>query len=583
MPTFANGTPLVTVRGLLNDTGLRKNDYAAQEDPTPDYDERFGWEPGSRILAGGVEWVCKDATTGAAVWVPAPDESAVVIATEAKATADGAVLDAATADAKAVTADNKATAADAKATEAQAVAVPHADYVTALAAATSAPTTQNRISALIGGQLVEWVRQSGGPCLGGGWVPAKEAQPAHFNGNVAAAASYAFSKPSDGMYYTRLRTDVAQAGNGPWIGVYPSGVVPAKNHIFVRQDTSVRDDANTVQIQRIVSADHGLSNPKALRVVTNVNIDTAQTEWAISGELNNYSNAISTGNTATSGVANKYGLASVFAGHFQANDHNKYASPSDVTAIVGTEMNLRVVGQDSPIINNGFGARYVLDVLPRTNTGVAGWDDPTGNYGDGEVGVGIRVRCDNMTDAYFRTGIAVLDGVGNPNPMGTGIRVDTAGANGISITGGNTAAHIVSAGSPWTGAIFSGSYGSGNAIRLAAGMSIAMENTGAIKMNYDSDSLIWGFYNGAAQKAGFFTGAAPHLRIGGKKVVERRKTGWQPDTGTAKRSANATYSGTAPAAYDQAVAQALMDAVRDISQATKALKDDLFSHGLIGA
>lgn len=123
MPTFANGTPLVTVRGLLNDTGLRKNDYAAQEDPTPDYDERFGWEPGSRILAGGVEWICKDATAGAAVWVPASDESAVVIATEAKNTADGAVLDAATADAKAVTAYNKATAADAKATEAQAAAV----------------------------------------------------------------------------------------------------------------------------------------------------------------------------------------------------------------------------------------------------------------------------------------------------------------------------------------------------------------------------------------------------------------------------------------------------------------------------
>lgn len=93
MPTFANGTPLVTVRGLLNDTGLRKNDYAAQEDPTPDYDERFGWEPGSRILAGGVEWICKDATAGAAVWVPASDESAVVIATEAKATADGAAAD----------------------------------------------------------------------------------------------------------------------------------------------------------------------------------------------------------------------------------------------------------------------------------------------------------------------------------------------------------------------------------------------------------------------------------------------------------------------------------------------------------
>ncbi|RDD69218.1 hypothetical protein DVR11_22600 [Paracoccus versutus] len=105
---------MVQVRSLLNETGLRKNDFAATEDPTPDYDERFGWEVGSRIMSGGVEWVCKDATASAAVWVPASDESAVIIATEAKATADGAVIDA-------ETAQITATSADARATEAQQV------------------------------------------------------------------------------------------------------------------------------------------------------------------------------------------------------------------------------------------------------------------------------------------------------------------------------------------------------------------------------------------------------------------------------------------------------------------------------
>lgn len=52
-------------------------------------------------------------------------------------------------------------------------------------------------------------------------------------------------------------------------------------------------------------------------------------------------------------------------------------------------------------------------------------------------------------------------------------------------------------------------------------------------------------------------------------------TGWAVDTGTAKRTSNATYSGTAEGAYTQATIQTLMNAVRDISQTIKALKDDL--------
>lgn len=72
----------------------------------------------------------------------------------------------------------------------------------------------------------------------------------------------------------------------------------------------------------------------------------------------------------------------------------------------------------------------------------------------------------------------------------------------------------------------------------------------------------------------------------GLLVVGPRKTGWDNDTGTAKRTANATYSGTAGATYDQTVMQTLMDAVRDYTQTMKALKDDIHAttgnHGLIG-
>lgn len=52
---------------------------------------------------------------------------------------------------------------------------------------------------------------------------------------------------------------------------------------------------------------------------------------------------------------------------------------------------------------------------------------------------------------------------------------------------------------------------------------------------------------------------------------------WTADTGTAKRTANATYSGTAEATYNQATVQALMNAVRDLSQTVKAMKDDLIA------
>lgn len=89
MPTFQNGTRLVTVRSLLNDTGLRKSDFAASEVPTATYDERFGWEVGSRIFAGGVEYVCKSAATDAAVWEPATDAAVVEIANSA---ADNALV-----------------------------------------------------------------------------------------------------------------------------------------------------------------------------------------------------------------------------------------------------------------------------------------------------------------------------------------------------------------------------------------------------------------------------------------------------------------------------------------------------------
>lgn len=53
-------------------------------------------------------------------------------------------------------------------------------YAAAVTAATSLPAPVISLSSAINGYKISWIRQSGGPCLGGGWVPAGEANPEHF-------------------------------------------------------------------------------------------------------------------------------------------------------------------------------------------------------------------------------------------------------------------------------------------------------------------------------------------------------------------------------------------------------------------
>lgn len=60
------------------------------------------------------------------------------------------------------------------------------------------------------------------------------------------------------------------------------------------------------------------------------------------------------------------------------------------------------------------------------------------------------------------------------------------------------------------------------------------------------------------------------------------QTGWAADTGTAKKTANATYSGTASATYSQSEMTGVMNALRDATQTIKALKDLLIARYEIG-
>jgi len=76
--------------------------------------------------------------------------------------------------------------------------------------------------------------------------------------------------------------------------------------------------------------------------------------------------------------------------------------------------------------------------------------------------------------------------------------------------------------------------------------------------------------------------AGKGLKVAGTQVVTDRQTGWTAATGTALKTAYATYAGaTHTGAYVQATVQALDDAAKNASQRIKALEDALRTHGLI--
>lgn len=124
---------------------VRKITTDAGRAPLPSDDETQGYEVGSRWQWEGREWV-RRIVDGAAEW---------------------SLVDAGALEAAAL--------ADAKAT-------PFTSYASALTA--SKPAAVTRVGAFVNGRLVEWIRQSGGPCLGGGWVPAAEVLPEHFGDNA---------------------------------------------------------------------------------------------------------------------------------------------------------------------------------------------------------------------------------------------------------------------------------------------------------------------------------------------------------------------------------------------------------------
>lgn len=98
-------------------------------------------------------------------------------------------------------------------------------------------------------------------------------------------------------------------------------------------------------------------------------------------------------------------------------------------------------------------------------------------------------------------------------------------------------------------------------------------------INFSSGGSNWG----ALTSTGFNILTGMVYRVNNVQVVAARQTGWSAATGTATRSAIATYSApTISSPPTQAEVQAIADALQAWSRRTKALGDDLATHGLIG-
>ena len=339
------------------------------------------------------------------------------------------------------------------------------------------------------------------------------------------------------------QTDNEDMSNAPWLNISPSDVAQPQNHVFVRQETTDRDDSTTVQIQRVVTTDDGRTNPKALRALTQITAGGGdQIEWAISGEVTNSDNTRTgaEGGTAVSGVALKQAANTgvMFGGHFQVKDETGAATTG---GIVGAEINIQGNGADTN--ENRIG----LDLIAKTYlSGTAG-----------EFYAGLRIRNNSAVEGGKWTNAILVEDGAQTIPHGLTMEHSPGVGTGYGIS---------DTGSKAVGIILGGTYGSA-AIRIASGQAVAMEVTANIKMTYASN--VWGFFSGASERVGFDMTATPRLRIGGTAVVGARKTGWATASGTATRTTFDTATVT----------------TAQLAERVKALIDDLHSasgHGLIG-
>lgn len=338
-------------------------------------------------------------------------------------------------------------------------------------------------------------------------------------GNYAAAGS--LGSTTEPKVYISSSNTTLKGRDIPYLTITPLGAgVWPKNHVWVYHNTSIRDDPTTVNFQKDVTSSLGYTNPKNLRALTNIAADDGGAEYAISGEIISHNNLWTPGITAVSGTSEKFGKSQVFGGHFQAKDSRIEAVDTDVTSIVGAEINASAIGDDHPTQNDGAGLRVALDVRAKTNKAITGWDTAGGNDGVGEIGMGIRVATEgSFPGGELRYGIFVHDGLGN-TVRNAGIRIKTTGLYGLDINGSNTtsAIHISPDTSIDYGILLQGSYTIA-AVRLATNQKIAFESTGSVKQWYQGATDRMRFEKAGSERVGLELDPTPSLYLNSIQVV----------------------------------------------------------------
>ncbi|MDF1853780.1 MAG: hypothetical protein P1U85_23320 [Verrucomicrobiales bacterium] len=314
---------------------------------------------------------------------------------------------------------------------------------------------------------------------------------------------------------------VLKGRNIPYLTITPLalGVWP-QNHMWVYHNTSLRNDGTTAHFQKVVNTSDGYTNPKNLRASTTINVDDTGAEVAISGEIISNNNLFTPGIASITGTSKKYGRSQVFGGAFQSIDYRIEASDTDVTSVIGAEINTVVIGDDHPTLNQGGGVRVGLDIRSKTNKLVADWDTAGGNDGVGELGMGIRVSTESKANGgELRYGIFVQESFGNIVRT-AGMRVKTTGSYGIYLDGSNTVAalNIIPDSAIDYGILLQGSYNTA-AIRLATNQKIAWETTGSVKQWYQQSASRMVFEASGTERVGIELDPTPSVYLNSTQVV----------------------------------------------------------------
>lgn len=243
----------------------------------------------------------------------------------------------------------------------------------------------------------------------------------------------------------------------------PSGIQIKQDtftkRIYDYNPRSVDSSQMIVRNAKYTGGTHGYVN-SALYVVDRVDTNVTAFEWGITSVMNNYATAGE--NVAIYGQGNKYGTGITWGGVFEARDYQDQLG----NGLIGIEVDVFANGVDT---TKRVGIDVVLGKHNSSGTAV-------------QVYAGIRmgaVNGDANQGSYMNGFLA-------QGYMDSAININSTGAWGINMTGNLT-----------IGIDFASSTISQNAIRLKSGQTIALEETGTVKMKYNSTSGNIEFYSGA--------------------------------------------------------------------------------------